>query len=120
MAEGFTRELGTGKIEVYSAGLAPVGINPLAVTVMKEDDIDISKQTSDPVDAQLLNSMDIIITLCGNAESSCPMTPPQIKRIHWPIEDPAKATGTEDEILKAFRSARDDIRKRIENFMENL
>ena len=120
MAEGFARELGNGELEAYSAGLAPVGINPRAVTVMSEAGVDISKHSSDPIDEQLLNSMDVVITLCGNAESSCPMTPPQIKRLHWPIDDPAGATGTEKEILDTFRATRDDIKDRIKTLVREI
>ncbi len=87
---------------------------------MSEAGVDMSKQSSDPIDEQLLNSIDVIITLCGNAESSCPMTPPHIKRIHWPIDDPAGATGTEEEILDTFRSARDDIKDRIAIFIKEI
>ncbi len=117
MAEGFTREYGKGIIEAYSAGLKPAGINPGAVAVMKEIGIDISHHTSDAIDEALLNNMDIIITLCGNAEASCPMTPPEIKRIHWPIDDPV---GTEKEIMDKFRKARDEIKTRILSFIGQL
>ncbi len=117
MAEGFAREYGKGIIEAYSAGLKPAGINPGAVTVMKEIGIDISHQTSDAVDETLLNNMDIIITLCGNAEASCPMTPPEIKRIHWPIDDPVGAVGTDEEIIDKFRKVRDKIKTRILSFI---
>jgi arsenate reductase len=120
MAEGFARKLGKGRIEAYSAGLAPVGINPNAITVMKEAGIDISRQSSEPIDMDLLNSMDVIITLCGNAEASCPMTPSQITRIHWPVDDPAGARGTEEEILDTFRTTRDDVRERIKGFVEDM
>lgn len=117
MAEGFARELGKGIIKPYSAGLSPAGVNPRAVKVMEEIGIDISHHTSDAIDEALLNNMDIIITLCGNAEASCPMTPPEIKRIHWPIDDPVGAVGTEKEIMDKFRKARDEIKTRILSFI---
>lgn len=120
MAEGFARERGKGKIEAYSAGLAPVGINPRAILVMNEAGVDISKQSSNAIEKDLLDSMDVIITLCGKAESSCPMTPLDIKRFHWHVNDPAGATGTEEEVLDTFRSTRDDIRERIELFINDL
>jgi arsenate reductase len=87
---------------------------------MQEIGIDISDQESKEIDADFLLSMDVIITLCGNAEASCPMTPPNIKRIHWPIEDPAGATGSEEEIMSEFRKARDEIRRRIEDLINTL
>jgi len=120
MAEGFARDLGKGLLEPYSAGLAPSKVNPYAIKIMQELGIDISRQTSKAIDVQLLQQMDIIITLCGHAEDMCPMTPPGIKRIHWPIDDPVKSIGTEEEILNEFRKTRDEIKTRINEFIENL
>lgn len=117
MAEGLARKLGQGRVAVYSAGLIPAGVNPYAKRVMKEIGIDISGQKSKVIDEELLRKMDIIITLCGNAALSCPVTPLEIKRLHWPIEDPVGTIGTDDEILEAFRKARDEIRERIEGFL---
>ncbi len=113
MAEGFARELGRGLIEAHSAGLIAAGVHPRTVAAMREVGIDISRQSSKEVDADLMGTMDIIVTLCGNAEESCPRTPPDIERIHWPIKDPVGATGTEDEIMDKFRSARDEIKGKI-------
>ncbi len=120
MAEGLARHYGRGLIEPFSAGLMPVGVNPYAVRVMKEIGIDISGQTSDPIDEGLLAEMDVVITLCGNAEASCPATPPGIKRLHWPIDDPVGTIGTEERILARFRKARDEIRARVQGFLEGL
>jgi arsenate reductase (thioredoxin) len=120
MAEGFAKELGKGLLEVHSAGLSPQGVNPRAVAVMKEVGIDISNHTSKSINEELLGKMDIVITLCGNAAESCPWTPPQIKRIHWPLEDPAKAIGTEEDIMNEFRNIRDEIERRVKEFISNL
>ncbi len=120
MAEGFAKELGKGLIEAHSAGLNPQGINPRAVAVMKEISIDISKQTSKAIDEELLKKMDVIITLCDDAAESCPWTPPEIKRIHWSLKDPAKATGTEEEIMNEFRSTRDEIEKRVKDLIKEV
>jgi len=120
MAEGFARELGKGLIEAYSAGLSPQGVNPKSVAIMKEIGIDISQQKSKPIDEALLNSMDVIITLCDNAAESCPLTPPGIKRLHWSLKDPAKAAGTEEEIMHEFRQVRDEIKEKIVNFIGDL
>ncbi|MEC4686624.1 MAG: arsenate reductase ArsC [Nitrospirota bacterium] len=117
MAEGLARKLGHGRVAVYSAGLIPAGVNPYAKRVMKEIGIDISGQESKAIDEGLLRKMDVIITLCGNAALSCPVTPLEIKRLHWPIEDPVGTIGTDEEILEAFRKARDEIRERIEGFL---
>jgi arsenate reductase len=119
MAEGFARELGKGRIEAYSAGLNPAGLNERAVQVMKEIGIDISHQKSKPIDEDLLKKMDVIITLCDNAAESCPLTPPEIKRLHWSLSDPAKAVGTEEEIMNEFRRVRDEIKGKIVNFLKD-
>jgi arsenate reductase (thioredoxin) len=121
MAEGLGRELGKGLVEVYSAGVAPAGrVNPHAIIAMKEFGIDISNQTSKPIDETFLKTMDIIITLCSDAEASCPKTPPEIKRLHWPINDPIRVTGTNEEVMNAFRTAREEIKKRIAGFIEDM
>jgi arsenate reductase len=117
MAEGLARELGKGLIEPFSAGLLAAGLHPRAMAVMKEIGIDISNQKSKRIDEKILVTMDIIITLCVNAEEFCPLTPSWIQRIHWPIEDPIYAIGTAEEIMKDFRRARDQIRVRIEEFI---
>lgn len=120
MAEGFARVLGNGILEPYSAGLSPQGVNEKAVRVMKEAGIDISNQKSKAIDTDLLRKMDIIITLCDNAAGSCPWTPPEIKLIHWPLDDPARAVGSEEGILTEFRRVRDEIKERITNFIKDV
>ncbi len=101
--------------------LNPAGVvHPRAIAVMKELDIDISNQASKGIDMALLNTMDIVVTLCGNAEASCPMTPPQITRYHWGIDDPVGAVGTEEEIMSEFRKARDEIKDKIQALVQSL
>jgi len=87
---------------------------------MKEIGIDITLQKSKTIDEKLLKAMDVVITLCGNAEHSCPWTPPGIKRIHWPINDPVGTVGSEERIMKAFRRARDEIRAKVEQFISGI
>ena len=120
MAEGFAKELGKVLIEAHSAGLSPQGVNPRAIVVMKEIGIDISNQTSKSIDEELLKKMDVIITLCDNAAESCPWTPPEIRRIHWSLQDPAKAEGTDEEILNEFRRIREEIKERVSNFVKEV
>lgn len=120
MAEGFARHLGSDILEAHSAGLEPCGINPRAIQVMNEVGVDISTQSSKPIDGELLRQMDYIITLCGNAEERCPVTPQGVIRIHWPLEDPAKATGTGDAVLAKFRSVREQIRERVKELIQEL
>jgi len=120
MAEGFAREFGKGIIEPFSAGLMAAGLHPRASAVMKEIGIDIALQKSKTIDEKLLKTMDVVITLCGNAEHSCPWTPPEIKRLHWPINDPVGTVGREEKIMKEFRRARDEIRARVEQFISGI
>ena len=121
MAEGFAKALGKGLIASHSAGLMPAGVvHPRAITVMKEMGIDISTQRSKAIDADLLEKMDVIVALCGNAEASCPMTPPEIRRMHWPIDDPVHAVGSEEGIMEAFRKARDEIRGKIDELIHSF
>ena len=120
MAEGIARHLGGDIIEVHSAGTFSHYVQPRAIEVMKEAGIDITGQQSKTFDQNLLDSMDIIVTLCDNAEATCPVTPPHIRRIHWPVRDPVGAVGTEDEIMRDFRRARDEIKEKMEVLIEKI
>lgn len=120
MADGFMRSLGGDRYEVKSAGLEAHGLNPRAVQVMKEAKIDISNNTSDVIDPSTLNRATYVITLCGHADEHCPViTNPDVVKWHWGFDDPAKATGTEEEILGQFRATRDAIKARIESFLSD-
>ncbi len=116
MAEGFGKAILGDRFSVFSAGIEAHGVNPTAVRVMSEREIDISNQTSDVIDPDRLNRAAYAITLCGNASESCPVTPPTVKRLHWGLDDPAKARGTEGERLEVFRRVRDEIEARIREF----
>lgn len=120
MAEGLANTLEEGKVEAYSSGLEAHGLNPRAVEVMKEIGIDISGNTSDLIDPELLQTMDYVITLCSHAEDHCPLIPPSVKRLHWGLDDPAKAVGTEAEITAKFREVRDDITQKLRRFLSTL
>ena len=120
MAEGFAKHLGKDLLEVHSAGLMAAGVHPRAIAVMQEAGIDISRQRSKEIDQDLLNTMDIVITLCDNAAEACPWTPPDIKRLHWPVNDPVGTIGTEDYIMNKFRRARDEIHGKIEQFVAEI
>ncbi len=120
MAEGFAKEYGKGIVEVYSAGLMAAGVQKRAIAVMREIGIDISQQQSKEIDADLLRKMDIVVTLCGHAEETCPLTPPAIRRIHWPIQDPVGTVGTEEQIMKKFRLARDEIKEKVQDLIRNI
>jgi arsenate reductase len=120
MAEGFLRVLGKGRVEAHSAGLMAAGLHPRAVAVMREAGIDISWQRSKEIDPELLRRMDVVITVCGNAEASCPATPPDVRRIHMPVDDPVGTVGSEEKIMREFRRARDEIREALEPVVAEL
>jgi len=120
MAEGFARAYGEGLFEPFSAGLSPKGLNKKAVQVMKEVGIDISHQKSKSINMELVKQMDIVITLCDNAAQSCPYIPPDITGLHWPLDDPGKAVGTEEEVLNEFRRIRDEIKRKIVELVKHI
>lgn len=120
IADGIAKHLGGNRVEVFSAGLEAQGLNQRAIRVMDEIGIDISGHTSDEIDPELVKTMDYLITLCGDAEERCPSTPQSVTKIYWPFEDPAKAVGSEDEIMEQFRVTRDAIFRRLETFFSDL
>jgi arsenate reductase (thioredoxin) len=120
MAEGFARQMGGGAIEAYSAGTNPVGVNPRAIQVMKEAGIDLSTHFSKPVEAIDQERIEVVVTLCGDAAENCPTFPGAVKRIHWPLEDPARAEGSEERIMAVFRATREAIRLHVAQLVENL
>jgi arsenate reductase len=118
MAEGFWRHLGGDAWEVHSAGLSPMGVNPLAVEVMSELGIDISGHSSDSLERFLDQAFDLLITVCSNAEARCPVFPGARQREHWPYDDPFGVVGTREEVLAAFRRVRDEIGARIRAYLD--
>jgi len=119
MAEGWLRHLAGDRFEVVSAGTEPSTVNPFAVKVMRERDIDISGHTSKPVGKFLGESVAYLITVCDSAREQCPIFPGTLQRMHWPLEDPAAATGREAERLMVFRRIRDEIETRIRAWLQN-
>jgi arsenate reductase len=120
MAEGYTRYLGEGRIEACSAGMEPSRLNPFAVAVMREKGIDISGHNSKAFDWDLARQMDVVVTVCGHANESCPVLPPDVKRLHWPLSDPAAAKGSDGEILAIFRQVRDEVESRVLDLLSTL
>jgi len=121
MAEGFLKSFDS-ELEVYSAGTKPAEkINPKAVQVMKEIGIDISNNYPKDVEQFINQSFDYVITVCDNAKETCPVFIGKVgKQLHIGFEDPAEATGTEEEILSVFRKVRDEIKEEFWKFMQNL
>jgi arsenate reductase (thioredoxin) len=121
IGEGFLRAALGELANVQSAGSKPVGfVHPLAIKVMAEVGIDISAHRSKPLTEFLAQSVHTVITVCGNLDQACPIFPGQVNRHHWPFFDPAKATGSEDEILKCFRIVRDEMRRVFEAYAAGL
>ena len=117
MAEGFLRNIAGDKYEVFSAGIKPTQVNPLAIKVMDEIGIDISKHRSKSVMEFIKQDFDYVITVCDNAQKTCPVFPGEHEKIHWDLEDPAAADGSEADRLLVFRKVRDDIKKNILTFI---
>jgi arsenate reductase len=120
MAEGWGKHLGHDAAKFESAGIEAHGKNPRAIAVMKEAGVDISGQESTRVTDEMIRRADIVVTVCGHADEHCPVLPPSVKKIHWPLTDPAKATGTEVEILAQFRATRDEVRRRVADLIQSL
>jgi len=110
IAEGFAKKILSKDLKIFSAGIEPKRIHPIAIKVMQEVGIDISKQRSKNISEVPIDKIDLVVTLCGDAAERCPIFPGKVKRIHWEIEDPAKVQGSEEEIAKVFRKIRDNIK----------
>jgi len=121
IAEGYLRHFAGDKAAIYSAGVETHGVNPRAIQTMKEDNIDISKHTSNNVNEYRDIEFDYVITVCDNAKERCPFFPSNAQKFHYNFPDPAKATGTEEEILNQFREVRNMIKKYSQEFVsQNL
>lgn len=120
MAEGWARTLAPAGLQVQSAGIEAHGKNPRAITVMSEAGVDISRQESTRLTPELLAWADYLVTVCGHADEHCPALPPGARKEHWPLDDPAKARGTEADIMAVFRASRDDIRRRVADLLQRL
>ena len=108
-----------GKANVYSAGVETHGVNPKAIATMKEDGIDISNHTSNNITEYFDVDFDYVITVCDNAKERCPYFPTKAQKFHYNFPDPAKATGTEEEIREEFKLVREMIKKYCEEFVKN-
>ena len=120
MAEGWCRELGGADVSAHSAGIEAHGKNPRAIAVMEEGGVDISAQESTIVSHEMLQRADIVVTVCGHADEQCPALPPAVKKVHWPLTDPAKASGAEQEIMAEFRATRDEVKQRVLKLLTGL
>lgn len=120
IAEGYLKHFAGNKANIYSAGVETHGVNKRAIKVMAEDGIDISGHTSNHIDEYRNIDFDLVITVCDNARERCPYFPSKAQRIHFNFPDPAKATGTEEEILNEFRRVRDMIKDYSRKVVDDL
>ena len=119
MAEAFLRKYAGNTLEARSAGLEPKGVNPLTVQVMHEVGVDISRQTSKGIETYLGKMLfQYLVTVCDDADKNCPTIWPGVNiRLHWSFEDPARFEGTEAEKLAKFREVRDQIEKKVKEWV---
>ncbi len=118
IADGYLKHFAGSNAEVYSAGVETHGVNPRAIAIMKEDGIDISNHTSNNVNEYTQIPFDYVITVCDHAKERCPYFPTKAQLFHHNFPDPAKATGTEEEIMQAFRNVREEIKAYCKEFVE--
>jgi arsenate reductase (thioredoxin) len=119
IAEAYLRHFSGEKAEIYSAGVETHGVNPRAIATMIEDGIDIAQHTSNNIDEYVNIEFDFVITVCDNAKERCPFFPTKAKKFHHNFPDPAKATGTEVEILEQFREVRQMIKTYSQQFVSD-
>jgi len=120
IAEGWARRLGPEWLQVQSAGIEAHGKNPRAIAVMAEAGVDISTQESTRVTEAMLQAADLVVTVCGHADEHCPTLPAGTRKEHWPLDDPAKASGDEEQIMNVFRASRDDIKQRVSELINRI
>lgn len=120
MMQGYLNHFGNEKIKAYSAGIETHGVNPRAIKVLAEDGVDISHHTSNHVDEYRDVNFDYLITVCDHAKENCPWFPTDAEKLHHSFNDPAKASGTEDEILTEFRKVRDEVKEYAKQFANKL
>jgi arsenate reductase len=117
IAEGYLRHFAGDSAQIYSAGIETHGVNPKAIQVMAEDNVDISNHTSNNIDEYMDIPFDYVITVCDNAKENCPYFPSKAQRFHQNFPDPAKASGNADEVIDEFRRVRDMIKIYSQDFI---
>ena len=119
IAEGVMRKLAGDKFDVFSAGSHPSLVHPMSIKVMKEIGIDITAHNSDPISKFLSKNINIVVTVCDNADKICPVFPGKVERIHWSIKDPFKGWNSHPDDLVNFRKTREDLTARIKNLIKS-
>jgi len=120
IAEGLLKDMANEHFEAFSAGSHPSRVHPNAIVVMKENNIDISDHTSDSINQFRNVGINIVITVCDNANQVCPVFPGNVKRIHWSIDDPFRGWDSGEAHLRDFRKTRDELRKRIQDLINEV
>ena len=120
MAEAWAKEIASDLVKVKSARIEVQGINDIAVSVISEVGIDMSKQVPARVNGELLEWADLIVTLCDNVEEQCPIVNFDTMKLHLPLSNPAKYKGSDEDVLTAFRQTRDKVKKRVEYVLTQL
>ena len=120
IAEGWAKQVAPDGWTIMSAGIEAHGKNPRAIAIMADAGVDISGQESTRVTDAMLEQADLVVTVCGHADEHCPALPAGTRKLHWPLQDPAKAEGTEEEIMQVFRASRDDIQSRVNTLIDEL
>lgn len=121
MAEAFARHYGEGRVEASSAGTDPKGLHPQTTRVMMEKGIDVSHQQSKALTGEMLRAVDYVVTVCDHADQHCATLPANVQKLHWPVRDPAILSDrAPEEILGAFRMARDDLESRVREFLSQV
>ena len=120
MAEAFARYYGGASLTLQSAGTHPVGVHPNAIWAMNEVGLDISHYTSDPLSSKTLEEFDYVVTLCGEAQESCPILSPTTRNEHWPLPDPAKIRGNGSQVKNGFRVIRHQIEHRVKDLLQRI
>ena len=120
MAEGWARQFAPSDWNIESAGLEAHGKNPRAIAAMAEAGVDIAQQASTRLTPEMLERADNLVTVCGHADEHCPVLPPGTRKEHWPLADPARASGNEQDIMQVFRATRDEIQRRVRELIQRL
>ena len=119
IAHGLLENMARDKFEVFSAGSHPSRVHSMSIKIMEEIGIDISHHTSDFIDDYLKTGIEIVITVCDNANEICPIFPGNVERIHWSIDDPFKGWDYDENHIQSFRNIREEIKQRIIEFLQN-
>ena len=119
IAHGLLENMARDKFEVFSAGSHPSRVHPMSIKIMEEIGIDISHHTSDFIDDYLKTGIEIVITVCDNANEMCPIFPGDVERLHWSIDDPFKGWNFDEGQIQSFRDTREEIKQRIIKFLQN-